>query len=296
MTKDDFFEKCLDIISTEGYPKAGISYIKLKSGEEGFLSGNIFHGLNPSEIAMFLLMLAKECSNVYAISPLYSHGLLRGKLSKDNSKLNDYMSFVSANYENTTDLALLDLEYPKFSKDEYDFNDECFSFNEKTKKLVRADVLSDIHKDILYNEVQQKLVFTSHWRKYYSRAKRGALEDDAIGENMLKDGLDINTIVKQHYYAHYDSLYKSISKLTDGIKNAIKSQEEEGDSEGDDFLKNLMNQLSKKDEDLLQDDINELKNKKNKKEDDEQSKSKLDSKDPKSSGESFLSKIKRKFK
>jgi hypothetical protein len=36
MTKDDFFEKCLDIISTEGYPKAGISYIKLNQVKKDF--------------------------------------------------------------------------------------------------------------------------------------------------------------------------------------------------------------------------------------------------------------------
>jgi hypothetical protein len=295
MTKDDFFEKCLDIISTEGYPKAGISYIKLKSGEEGFLSGSIFHGLNPSEIAMFLLILAKDCDKVYVISPLFDHGLLRNKLAKISGKTNNYMSLISANYENTTDLSLLDLDYPKFNKDEYDINDECFSFNEKTKKLVRADLLSDINKDIIYNEIQQKLIFANHWRKYYSRAKAGNLEEDnAIGENILKDDFEINDVIKNHYYTHYNELYKSIKKLTDGVKKAIQSQEE--DSEGDDFLKNLMNQLSKKDEDLLQDDINELKNKKNKKEDDEQSKSKLDSKSPKPTGNGFLSKIKRKFK
>lgn len=294
MTKNDFLEKCLDIISTEGYPKGGISYIKLKSGEEGFLSGSIFHGLNPSEIATFLLMLARDCDKVYAISPLFDHGLLRNKLAKANGKTNTYMSFVSANYENTTELSLLDLDYPKFNRDEYDIDEECFSFNKETKKLVRADLLSEIHKDVLYNEIQQKLVFTNHWRKYYSKAKAGDLnEDNAIGENILKGDLDINDVVRNHYYTHYNELYKSIKKLTDGVKNAIQSQEE--DSGEDDFLKNLMNQFSNKEKDSLQDDIDELINK-NKKEDEEQSKSKLDSKNPKPSGDSFLSKIKRKFK
>lgn len=295
MTKDDFFEKCLDIISTEGYPKAGISYIKLKSGEEGFLSGSIFHGLNPSEIAMFLLVLAKDCDKVYVMSPLFDHGLLRNKLAKISGKTNNYMSLISANYENTTDLSLLDLDYPKFDKDEYDINDECFSFNEKTKKLVRANLLSDINKDILYNEIQQKLIFVNHWRKYYLKSKLGNLnEDNAIGENVLKSDFEINDVIKNHYYTHYSELYKSIKKLTDGVKKAIQSQEE--DSGEDEFLKNLMNQLSKEDKDLLQEDINELTNKKNKKEDDEQSKSKLDSKNSKPTGNGFLSKIKRKFK
>jgi len=293
MTKDEFFEKCLDIISTEGYPKAGISYIKLKSGEEGFLSGSIFHGLNPSEIAMFLLVLAKDCDKVYIMSPLFDHGLFRNKLAKINGKTNSYMSLISANYENTTDLSLLDLDYPKFNKDEYDINDECFSFNEKTKKLVRADLLSDINKDIIYSEIQQKLIFVNHWRRYYSRAKAGNLnEDNAIGENILKGDLEINDVIKNHYYTHYSELYKSIKKLTDGVKKAIESQEE--DSGEDDFLKSLMKEVS--DKNTFEEDINELKNKKNKKEDDEQSKSKLDSKNSKPTGNGFLSKIKRKFK
>lgn len=309
MTAEEFFESVCESIKQEEFPSRGVTYVRLRNGEEFFLNGYIFAGLTPAEISLLIIALNVECETIYAMSPLYRHGVFMKEIKKsikNKKEINNFFSYLQLDYSNFTDLKVFDEDYPKkINLETLKVIEKCYSYNSETKNIVRANLLSEINNDVINNELKQRVIFLEHWKKFYKKASDKTLSDvdSPIGENDFIETEDIDKVIKNYYRSHYDDLYSSVSSIIDSRKRVnLKdiSNEDEGNEEdasnssnkgsSDDPIKDLLNNLGN--------NTNNTNNKNNNKKDNER-KSKEDDldreKDSKSKGESFRDKLRKKF-
>lgn len=149
-------------------PEKGFTYIKKKNGEEWLFNKSLCNTLQPKELAVFILGLAKACDIIYSVGPPFMHPIVSSEEEKGESKNYKMLSCYHIDATRLTDLSVFDENIESLNPNLIQVRDICYSYDKDTFEILECTALTEIHTTNLKFEIVQAIEYLK-WINSYNK-------------------------------------------------------------------------------------------------------------------------------